>query len=352
MNPLNPTSQRMPVSQPPLGGSVMSATPSKAQQQWMELGYGLFIHFGPNTFTATGWGDGKFPAADFHPAQLSTDQWAELAAAAGMKYAVLTTKHHDGFCLWPSRHTDYCTKNSPGRPDIVGRFVESCRKAGIRPGLYYSLWDRNYPRYEDDAVYADYMFGQIEELLSHYGPILELWFDGGWDKDHPTRQWPYDPAWAADPRSGLTHGQRWRWRQLYQHIHRLQPECLVVMNSSSDRPGGIKYHPVDIRTSEHFNFIWQETVREPVLDPVFTDPERGEVYLPLEYCTSLNPKWFWNEGDCYSHPSVETICGWYRQARASNANFLLNAGPDQRGLLPPYHRRFLANAASELGLRG
>ena len=141
----------------------------------MELGYGLFLHFGPNTFTAAGWGDGKFPSADFHPAELDTDQWADMAAAGGMKYAVLTTKHHDGFCLWPSRHT--------------------------------------------------------------------------------------------------------------------------------------------------------------------------------EYCTSLNPKWFWNEGDCYGHPSVETMCGWYRQARASQANFLLNAGPDKRGLMPEYHRHYLAAAAHALRLK-
>jgi alpha-L-fucosidase len=114
-----------------------------------------------------------------------------------MQYAVLTAKHHDGFCLWPSRYTEYCVRNSPGQPDVVGLYAEAFRAAGLKVGLYYSLWDRNYPYYEDDEIYAAYMRDQISELLTGYGDILELWFDGGWDKDHPTRQWAFDPAWET-----------------------------------------------------------------------------------------------------------------------------------------------------------
>src|SRR5690349_15141304 len=125
-------------------------SPTPAQRAWMALGYGMFIHFGPNTLTGSGWGDGKFPAGDFSFSKLDIKQWAGVAAEAGMRYAVLTSKHHDGFCLWPSRHTEYCVKNSPQRIDVVTAFVEEFRKAGLKPGLYYSLWDRNFPRYEDD----------------------------------------------------------------------------------------------------------------------------------------------------------------------------------------------------------
>ncbi len=318
--------------------------PTPAQRAWMDLGYGMFIHFGPNTFTQSGWGDGSFPANRFDPRRLDTDQWAAVAAEAGMRYAVLTAKHHDGFCLWPTRHTEYCVRHAPGNPDVVGRYVSSFRRAGLKVGLYYSLWDRHYPHYVDDAAYVAYMMAQIEELLTEYGDVLELWFDGGWDKDHPTRSWPYDPAWEQDPASGLQHGERWRWRELYDRIHLLQPDCLAIQNSSSDRPGVVKYHPVDVRTAEHFNFIWQERICRPVTGNALVDDYGRQVFLPLEYCTSLNRNWFWIEGAGESHPSVATIRGWRETARASGANLLLNVGPNRDGVIPEYHREFLTQA--------
>lgn len=318
--------------------------PSPAQRAWMDLGYGLFLHFGANTFAGTAWGDGKFPASGFAPTRLDPEQWAGMAAEAGMRYAVLTAKHHDGFCLWPTGLSEYSTANSPGAPDVVGRFAEAFRAAGLKVGLYYSLWDRNYPDYEDDAAYAGYMRGQMTELLSGYGEIVELWFDGGWDKDHPTRQWAYDPAWESDPASGLCHGERWEWRRLYEHIHQLQPDCLVIKNSSSDWPGDVRYHPVDARTSEHYHFIWEERVREPRLNPYFTDENGKSVYLPLEFCTSITPGWFWNAGQGYSHPAPAAIADWHDSARAAGANLLLNIGPDMSGRLPEYHRDYLKKA--------
>jgi alpha-L-fucosidase len=148
--------------------------PNQAKKAWMNLGYGLFTHFGPNTLAGDSWGDGKFPAADVHFSHLNINQWAEMAAEAGMKYAVLTSKHHDGFCLWPSKYTEYCVKNSPGSPDIVAAYVEAFRKAGLKVGLYYSLWDRNYPQYEDDAAYAAFMRNQMTELLTNYETSLKF----------------------------------------------------------------------------------------------------------------------------------------------------------------------------------
>jgi alpha-L-fucosidase len=321
-----------------------AAAPTSAQQAWMSLGYGMFIHFGPNTLTGSGWGDGKFPPGDFSFQKLDIKQWAHVAAEAGMRYAVLTSKHHDGFCLWPSRYTDYSVKNSPQRQDVVALFVEEFRKAGIQPGLYYSLWDRNFPRYEDDAANAEFMREQLTELLSNYGPIVELWFDGAWDKDHPTRQWPFDPAWENDPQSGLGHGERWQWKELYALIKKLQPDCLVANNASSDRPGLVRYPPVDLRTSEHFDFVYNEKLYEARVDPVFSF--NGEnVYLPLEYCTTLNPDWFWIENKYYLHPSIETLRSWRSRARSQNANLLLNVGPNKFGVIPEYNARILKQAA-------
>ena len=316
--------------------------PTVAQAEWLTLKEALFVHFGPNTFRGVAWGDGSFPAEQFAPTQLNCRQWADMAAEAGMKYAVLTAKHHDGFCLWPTRHTPYSVANSPSRPDVVAQFVEAMRNVGIRPGLYYSLWDRNFPHYEDDAAYADFMQAQVTELLTDYGPLVELWFDGGWDKEHPTRKWDFDPAWAND--SALAsdlRGYRWQWRELYALIHGLQPDCLVINNSSSDRPGKVRYHPVDVRTAEHFDFVYNGELCVPDLQTEWETPKGETVFLPLEFCTSFNPDWFYIAGKYFVHPSRATIAGWRETARRANANLLLNIGPTREGLLPEVHRAYL-----------
>ncbi|MDB4968519.1 MAG: alpha-L-fucosidase [Myxococcales bacterium] len=311
------------------------SAPTPAQAEWMSLAYGMFLHFGPWTFS--GVGDGKFPAERMHAPDLDMRRWARLAAESGMRYAVLTAKHVDGFCLWPSKRTAYSVAATPARRDLVADFVEAFRAEGLKVGLYYALLDRNCAFFEDDARYAEYMRDQVAELLTGYGEVLELWFDGAWDKDHPTRDWPHDPAWEP-----LT-GARWEWTRMYEHIHRLQPRCLVIQNSSSDRPGVPNYLPVDARTSEHFDFVWREQLCAPRVDPVLSSAS-GSVFLPLEYCTTLTPGWFWQAGACYSHPSAETIAGWRLRAEGQGANLLLNVGPDTSGRIPDYHRPFLLDA--------
>ena len=300
-----------------------------AQDHFLQLHYGMFLHFGINTFFGEGWGDGTKPASAFAPEQLDCRQWARMAKDSGMTYAVLTTKHHDGFCLWPSRHTGYSVKNAGIRRDVVREFAEAFRAEGLEVGFYYSLWDRNYPAYSDDEAYFAYMKNQLTELLTEYGPVLELWFDGGWDKDSPARVWEWEPG-PGDP---VPDGSRWHWKELYAHIHALQPDCLVIQNSSSNRPGRARYMPVDAVTSEHFNFIFQDRLCVPPADRT----------LPLEFCTSLNPAWF-HTGAWFSHPSAECIAGWRRTADEQHGNLLLNVGPDRRGLIPEYHRPFLLKA--------
>ena len=314
---------------------AIPAAPTSAQADWLRLQYGMFIHFGPWTWTGTG--DGKFPAERVVAPALDARAWAALAVEAGMRYAVLTAKHVDGFCLWPSEHTAYSVAATPERRDLVREFVDAFRAAGLEVGLYYALLDRHCPFFDDDARYNEYVRAQVGELLTRYGDVLELWFDGAWDKDHPTRDWPHDPSWPPST------GGRWEWARLYEHIHRLQPRCLVVQNSSSDRPGEPNYLPVDVRTAEQLDFVWQERLCAPRLDPVFPS-ERGDLYLPLEYCTTLTPGWFWQAGACYSHASAETIAGWRLRAARQGANLLLNIGPDTGGGMPAYHRAFLLDA--------
>ncbi len=316
-----------------------AAAPTDAQADWMRLAYGLFIHFGPWTYCGNG--DGRFPAADVRAPALDARQWARLAAESGMRYAVLTAKHVDGFCLWPSRHTPYSVAATPERRDWVAEFVSAFRAEGLQVGLYYALLDRHCPFFADDARYAAYVRDQVAELLTGYGDIVELWFDGAWEKDHPTRDWPHDPSWPNDA------GARWEWARLYDFIHALQPRCLVVQNSSSDRPGVPNYLPVDLRTSEHYDFIWQEALCPPRRDPIF-----GARQLPLEYCTTLTPGWFWQPNACYSHASAATIADWRLRAQADGGNLLLNIGPDTSGRMPDYHRPFLLEAERLVRLHG
>ena len=144
--------------------------PTKQQLDWQDLEFGLFVHFGINTFTGREWGDGTEDPALFQPTNLDCRQWARVAKAAGMKYAILTAKHHDGFCLWQTATTAHSVRSSPwreGKGDVVREFVDACREEGILPGLYCSPWDRNAPSYSDPPAYSEFYERQLEELCTH-----------------------------------------------------------------------------------------------------------------------------------------------------------------------------------------
>ena len=322
--------------------------PTSSQKQWRHLSYGMFIHFGMKTFAGDARGEASLPADRFAPEHLDCRQWMSVMHDAHMRYAVLTAKHHDGFCLWPTKLTQYSVAGSSGHQDVVGEFIEACKWAGMRPGLYYSLLDRNCPFYDDDVAYAQYVQEQVGELLKAYGPLVELWFDGAWDKDSPRRAWDYDPMADGPVDESAANGARWRWAELYQHIHRLQADCLVMYNSGPHRPGAVCAWPIDVRTGVHFDFVHKGEVCRPPETNVFSVPGQGHVHLPIEFCASLNQDWFWSARS-YSHPNARTIAGWYKRAQVFDGNLLLNAGPDRRGLIPDYHREYLRAAKQLMG---
>ena len=193
--------------------------PGPAQKAWLALGYGLFLHFGPNTFAGVGWGDGKFPASGFAPTALDPAQWAGMAAEAGMRYAVLTAKHHDGFCLWPSRYTEHSVKNSPwkqGRGDVVKEISMACRRHGLKFGVYLSPWDRHERTYGDSPRYNEHYRNQLTELLGSYGRVVEVWFDGACGEGPNGRRQVYD------------------WPSYHAIIRRLQPHAVVFSDAGPD----------------------------------------------------------------------------------------------------------------------
>src|SRR5579872_4487466 len=192
-----------------------SRKPSKEQLAQIERKYGMFIHFGINTFCDEEWTDGTRPPSTYRPPVIDADQWIATAKAAGMKYVILVTKHEDGFCLWDSKYTEYDVGSSPNQTNVVKAVARACKKYGIELGLYYSLWDRHLnpdPRDTSlDRTYNTYLIAQLKELISithAYMPIVELWLDAGWEK----------------PRS------RWPIAAIYSTVKRLEPQCQIGVN--------------------------------------------------------------------------------------------------------------------------
>src|SRR5881628_3140888 len=186
--------------------------PSPAQLVWQRDELAMFLHFGVNTFTDREWGDGREDPAIFDPAHLDARQWARTAKAAGFRALILTAKHHDGFCLWPTATTRHSVAASPfrgGQGDVVREFVDACAAEGLRAGLYLSPWDRNHPTYGDSSAYNDVYATQLTELLSRYGTISEVWFDGANGEGPNGRRQVYD------------------WARVWGIVRRLQPRAVI-----------------------------------------------------------------------------------------------------------------------------
>ena len=191
---------------------AVSVAPSPRQLAWQELEFYGFLHFGMNTFTGREWGDGTASPACFDPAQLDAEQWAAALKSAGMRGAILTCKHHDGFCLWPSAHTDYSVKHAPwkgGKGDVVGEVAAACRKAGLKFGVYLSPWDRHDARYGSGKPYDDYYVAQLTELLTGYGELFCVWLDGACGEGPNGKRQAYD------------------WPRYYETIRALQPGAVI-----------------------------------------------------------------------------------------------------------------------------
>src|SRR2546430_8331693 len=193
--------------------------PSPSQVTWQRDELALFLHFGVNTFTDREWGDGREDPTVFNPTALDARQWARAAREAGARALILTAKHHDGFCLWPSRVTEHSVAKSPwrgGAGDVVREFTDACRREGLRAGLYLSPWDRNAVAYGDSPRYNDFYCEQLTELLTRYGPIAEMWFDGANGEGPDGRRQTYD------------------WGRTFGVVRRLQPHAVMFSDAGPD----------------------------------------------------------------------------------------------------------------------
>jgi alpha-L-fucosidase len=308
------------------------------QRTQIDRGYGMFIHFGINTFNEIEWSKGNLPASSYNPSNLDCDQWIKVAKEAGFRYVILITKHHDGFCLWDSQYTDYDVAASPVKTDVVAEVAKACKKYGIKLGLYYSLWDRNFKGYKDDAKYNAYMKNQLTELMTKYGAICELWFDGGWDKKEAS----------------------WDIPAVYQYVKKMQPNCLLTVNHSIGKPDNrnkkaepmdfqygdpIRYWPIDFRIKDPNFARWD--------DPKYYEFDKALYYLPFEHTICLSDRWNWFQKKkiLAARPldELEELVYW---GTANNNIMIINVPPDPTGRIRTNEKNRIFELADRLGIRG
>src|SRR5512138_2605475 len=206
----------------------IGALPSPRQLAWQEQPFYGFVHFTVNTFTDREWGNGDEPPDVFAPTAFDARQWARVARQAGMAGLILTAKHHDGFCLWPSRLTDHSVRSSRwqgGKGDVVGALAEACRAEGLRLGLYLSPWDRHHPEYGRPA-YLEYYRGQLRELLTSYGPLFEVWFDGANGGD--------GYYGGARETRRIDNATYYEWPRTWELVRQLQPRAVMFSDGGPD----------------------------------------------------------------------------------------------------------------------
>lgn len=307
------------------------------QIKQIKRGYGMFIHFGINTFNETEWSNGKLPVSSYNPTNLDCDQWVRVAKEAGFRYIILVTKHHDGFGLWDSKYTDYDVAASPVKTDVVNEVAKACRKYGIKLGLYYSLWDRHEPSYKNHEAYNQFMKNQLTELMTEYGEICELWFDGGWDKKK----------------------EDWDLPAIYKYVKEMQPNCMITVNHTIGRPTNInkiqlpeeysvgdpiRYFPVDFRIKDP-NFVrWD--------DPKFFKKDSILYKLPFEHTICLSDRWNWFQKKTVLLPrpldELEELFYW---CTANDNIMILNVPPDLTGRIRTNEMIRILELADRLGIR-
>jgi alpha-L-fucosidase len=316
--------------------------PTSAQLAWQRAELALFLHFGVNTFTDREWGDGKEDPAIFAPTALDARQWARAAKAGGFRMMILTAKHHDGFCLWPTSTTTHSVASSPfrgGTGDVVRELVDACRAEHLEVGLYCSPWDRNAPVYGDSPRYNDFFCDQLTELLTRYGPVAEVWFDGANGEGPNGRKQSYD------------------WTRFWALVRRLQPNAVMFSDAGPD----IRWigNERGVAGDTNWSTMNPDAVPYPGADgPGITaalqngDPN-GTVWRPGETDVSIRPGWFYHAAEDTKVRTVDQLVDLYFTSVGRNSKLLLNVPPTRAGLLHQTDVARLAGMARALaGLTG
>ena len=282
--------------------NFVDVKPSPQQVAWQDLEFGVIIHFGPNTFMDREWGDGTADPKVFNPTQSDPEQWMRAIKAAGAKYVVMVAKHHDGFCLWPTKETEYSVKSSPwkdGKGDVVAEVAAAARKYGLKFGVYLSPWDRHEPRYSNSAEYDKYYAAELDELALNYGELTEFWLDGAGSAGHV-----------------------YNFAHIIEELRTYQPNTLVFADTGLFEYGDIRWvgNEAGVVASDNWNVI---------------DRHGYLRWRPAEADTPLRKlHWFWHPNDEASLKSLPDLLALYDQTVGRGGQLMLGLAPDNRGLLP------------------
>jgi alpha-L-fucosidase len=318
-----------------LEGKAASVRPSERQLRWQALEFQAFVHFGMNTFTDREWGEGTENPKLFNPTDFNADQWVEAVKAAGIRGLIVTAKHHDGFCLWPSLFTEHSVKNSPwegGKGDVIGEVAEACRKGGLAFGVYLSPWDRHEPSYGDSPRYNEHFKNQLRELLTGYGEISEVWFDGACGEGPNGKRQVYD--WAGyfalirklQPRAVISiMGPDARWIGNEAGVTRESEWSVVPVVGFDDlpdekNPGGIAHLDAQAQDLGSFGRIAEVARRGGRL-----------IWYPGQVDVSIRPGWFYHAAEDDKVKPLDHLLEIYYTSVGGNAQLLLNIPPDKRG---------------------
>jgi alpha-L-fucosidase len=302
--------------------------PSEAQLRWHDMEQNAFIHFTTNTFTDLEWGYGDEDPSVFNPAGFDADQWIATLKEAGFKGAILTCKHHDGFCLWPSAYTTHDVASSPwmkGKGDVVRAVSDACKKQGLKFGVYLSPWDRNHAGYGTPA-YIDYYRNQLKEIFSRYGPVFEMWFDGA-----NGGSGYYGGARETRKIDGSTYYQ---WPVTLALVREMEPDVLFF----SDAGPGVRWvgNERGAAGETNWNTITPDTLfagKPGISDLLNTGDPNGTHWVPAEVDVSIRPGWFYHAKEDSLVKSPEKLFEIYLTSVGRGSTLLLNVPPDQRGRL-------------------
>ena len=302
----------------PLPPEPYGAVPSERQLLWHDMKYHAFIHFGPNTFTDIEWGHGDESPDVFNPTELDCRQWAKTIRDAGMKGAIITAKHHDGFCLWPSAYSTHTVRESrwrDGKGDVLKDLSEACREFGIKFGVYISPWDRNHPTYFTEE-YNTIFKNMLEEVLTNYGDVYYVFFDGAFSVGPDGKRQEYD------------------WAGFTEVVRRCQPEAVIFSDGGPDVRwiGNERGYAAEINWCTVKSGVFYPGI-SGVNDQLQTGHEDGNLWIPSEVNTSIRPGWFYHKDEDDRVKSLKRLIDIWYHSVGMNGNLLLNLPPDTRGLI-------------------
>lgn len=299
--------------------------PNENQLRWQEMEFYAFIHFSLNTYTDQSWGYGNEDVNLFNPTELDCRQWARICKEAGMTGVILVAKHHCGFCVWPSEYTEYSVKNSPwrdGKGDLIQEMADACKEYDLKLGIYVSPWDRNHPEY-GRPEYITYFRNQLTEVLTNYGPIFEVWFDGA---NGGTGYYG-----GANGTRRIDRRTYYDWGNTYKLIRELQPN-IVIWNDGGDR-ADLRWVGTEAGYIGETNWSLLYATGDVPFEMLHYGVEDGDSWVPGEVNTSIRPEWFYHPSEDTKVKTLPKLMDTYYNSVGRNATLLLNFPIMSNGLI-------------------